>query len=285
MIEHAHSIGAAGVQANLGRDMAAAAAIRAACEKYGLYLEAAVDSQGNENTAKTLEAAKAAGARCARCACLSGRRYETFSTLEEWKGWVAKSRENLKRIVKMAESAKVAVALENHKDWTAGELAGLMKEYSSEYLGVCLDLGNNLSLLENAEELVERLAPWAISTHVKDIAVEGHASGFQMSEVPLGEGAFDLSRMLGAIRKARPETPMTLEMITRNPLVIPCLAPKYYATMPELPGADLARTMELVRSKGRKLPRIDPLTPAARVEWEEENVRACLHAARTRYNR
>src|ERR1700694_3694396 len=98
-----------------------------------------------------------------------------------------------------------------------------MKDKSSEYLGVCLDTGNNIALLDNPMDVIERLAPYALSTHFKDMAVEPHADGFLLSEVPLGEGIVDLQRAAAAIRRAHPKMRFTLEMITRNPLQVPCL--------------------------------------------------------------
>jgi hypothetical protein len=50
--------------------------------------------------------------------------------------------------------------------------------------------------------------------------------------------------------------------------------------MPERPGRDLGAAMSLVAKHARAIPRLDGLAPAARLQWEEENVRACLHAAR-----
>ena len=43
----------------------------------------------------------------------------------------------------------------------------------SEHVGVCLDTGNNVALLEDPMEVVETLAPLAFTTHIKDMAVVG----------------------------------------------------------------------------------------------------------------
>ena len=83
----------------------------------------------------------------------------------------------------------------------------LMKQYSSEYLGVCLDTGNNLSVLDDPMETVEKLAPYTFNVHLKDMATEEYAKGFLLSEVPLGEGMLDMKRIVGTIRRAR-TTPM-----------------------------------------------------------------------------
>ena len=41
-----------------------------------------------------------------------------------------------------------------------------------------------------------------------------------MSEVPLGEGILDLKGMTSALRAKDPNMPLSLEMITRDPLKI-----------------------------------------------------------------
>ena len=44
------------------------------------------------------------------------------------------------------------LAIENHKGWRAAEQAAWMKSLGSEWVGVCLDFGNNLSLCEDPME-------------------------------------------------------------------------------------------------------------------------------------
>src|SRR5262249_22671682 len=147
----------------------------------------------------TMRAAKAAGALCIRSAALGGRRYEDFSDLPSWQSFVTHSKAAIDRALAIASREGIPLAIENHKDWTAGELAAIMKEKSSEYLGVCLDTGNNISLLDNPTDTIETLAPYALSTHFKDMAVEPYADGFLLSEVPLGEGITDLKRAIAAV--------------------------------------------------------------------------------------
>ena len=97
--------------------------------------------------------------------------------------------------------------------------------------------------------LVEKLAPYAASTHVKDMAYEEDPAGFRMSEVPLGDGRLQLTRMLDAIRRARPRTRFVLEMITRDPLLVPCLTEKYWETYTDRSPRHLARTLAMVRKE------------------------------------
>jgi sugar phosphate isomerase/epimerase len=226
--------------------------------------------------------ARDAGAVCLRAACLDGRRYEEFSSLDEWQRFVAESKARIARALPIVERQRMPLGLENHKDWTTEEFLVLLKDYNSEYLGVCLDTGNNLALLDDPMEIVEALAPYAVSTHIKDMAVEEYTEGFLLAEVPLGEGILDMKRIVTTVARARSKTKFTLEMITRNPLRIPCLTDKYWATFPERSGKLLSRTLRMVRSAKPRppLPRIDGLDSGARFRLEEDNVRKCLDYAR-----
>ena len=75
--------------------------------------------------------------------------------------------------------------------------------------------------------------------------MEETSDGFLLSEVPLGEGMLDMQRIVATIRRARPDVRFSLEMITRDPLEVPCLTDKYWATFDEVNGAALARTLSL----------------------------------------
>jgi hypothetical protein len=120
---------------------------------------------------------------------------------------------------------KVKLAVENHKDWRAPELAAVLGELSTEWVGVTLDFGNSIALLEDPMEVVRTLVPFVLSTHVKDMAVEEYPEGFRLSEVPLGQGILDLPQIVALCRKHNPNVAFSLEMITRDPLEIPCLKP------------------------------------------------------------
>jgi sugar phosphate isomerase/epimerase len=287
-LERCHALGAGGVQVAL--DSLAPEytdQLRRRAEELAMYVEVIAELPQAATTAefeRLVVAARRAGAGAMRAACLSGRRYETFGTLEEWKRFVAESRARLRLAAPIAERYKLPLGIENHKDWTGGEFSALLREFSSEYLGVCLDFGNNLALLDDPRELVDALAPYAVTTHVKDMAVEEYADGFLLAEVPLGQGALDLAAIVAAIRQARPQARFNLEMITRDPLEIPCLTEKYWATFPERNGNYLARTLAWVRAHRPRqpLPRVSGLDPTARARLEETNVLQSLGYARER---
>lgn len=228
--------------------------------------------------------AREAGATSLRVVCLLGRRYEMFDTLAGWKTAVEGFHRQIATALPIVEKYKMPLAIENHKDWRADEQVALMRQYSSEYLGVSLDTGNNLTVLEDPMEAVEKLAPYTFNVHLKDMAAEECEHGYLLSEVPLGEGMLDIRRMVDTIRRAKPDVRYSLEMITRDPLEVPCLTDKYWATFDDVNGIHLARLLSRLRAHRPQapLPRITGLTPEERYALEMDFVErsityACDH--------
>jgi len=174
---------------------------------------------------------------------LSGRRYETFSTAAAFRRFAEASSHSLKLAAPVVARHGILLAVENHKDWRTDELLDLLKRVSSEHVGICVDLGNSIALLEDPMEVVEAYAPWALTTHVKDLGVAECAYGFLLSEVPLGTGFLDLKAMVQTLRKKKPQIRLNLEMITRDPLTVPCLRPSYWTTLDRVPARQLAAAL------------------------------------------
>jgi 3-oxoisoapionate decarboxylase len=282
-LEHCHQLGASGIQSQINGDPAQ---LRSRAEQLGMFIEAMVVLPKSVNNLDSFELslknAKAAGAVAARTQ--SGtRRYEAFSTLADYQEWRKQTKSSLDAAVPLLEKYKLATGLENHKDRTVDELVALLKGYSSEYLGTCLDFGNNLALLDDPMDVIEKLAPFAVTSHLKDMGVEPWKDGFLLSEVTLGTGILDLPRIISTIWTARPKTNFMLEMITRDPLEIPCLTDRYWATFPDRNGRYLSRTLKLVQSRSnpaKPLPRVSQLSREAQLATEEDNVNACMKYGR-----
>lgn len=286
--------GAAGVQAALGnRSGADADAVRKASERLKLYVEGIVTppkpgAADRDRFAAEIAAARACGADVVRLALMGGRRYEVFERADDYPAYVKRSAEAIRVAEPIARKHKVRLGVENHKDFRTDELVDFIQAVGSEYVGVCLDFGNNLALAENPVATIAALAPHAVTAHVKDIGVELADDGFRMSEVKLGDGVIDVTAAAATLRKARPGIRLNLEMITRDPLSIPCLTEKYWATLGRVPATDLARTLSLVRKGMRKEPlaRVSKLGEADRLRLEDENARASLaYAAAAKWRR
>lgn len=258
--------------------------VRGFIESRGLWLEITTRLPDEDTSAfeETIRLAKEAGAYCLRSVCLSGRRYETFNDLETWKQFVATSKAKLARVVPILEKHRFPMGLENHKDWTVEEMPGLLQSYSSRYLGACIDFGNNMALLDDPLELVEALAPFVINTHIKDMMVEESEDGFLLSEVALGRGILDLKRSVAILNKARPGVKYSLDMLTRDPLRIPCLTDKYWVTFTERNGKYLARMLASVRKNrpSKPLMRVTPMNREEQLRVELDNLTASVLYAR-----
>src|SRR5262249_4752732 len=127
---------------------------------------------------------------------------------------------------------------------------------------------------------------FAMTTHIKDMAMEEYDRGFLLSEVPLGEGCLDLPKMIELLEQKNPTIRFNLEMITRDPLQVPCLDNKYWATFEKVPGQDLAQTLSAIRNRRSKepLPRINALKKEEQLDLEEKNVRKSLAFAKEHLN-
>lgn len=285
-LKFCHELGAGGVQVALGADAEKAAAVRRKADEYGMYLEGQTQLPRNESDVERFEAdlraAKAAEVKLLRTVMLSGRRYEVFDTLEQFNEFARQSWQSLVLAAPLLQKHRTALAIENHKDWLAAEFLKLLERISSEYVRVCIDTGNNIALLEDTIELVEALAPYVVSVHLKDMAVAEDREGFLLAEVPLGRGVLDLKRIIAICNQANPVVQFSLEMITRDPLKVPCLTDKYWATFENRSGKELARTLSMVREKAPRegLPRVSQLTEVERLAAEIENVRVSLEYAR-----
>jgi len=286
-LDYARTLGARGVQVGIGvRDAAYAEDLRARCEAASMSLEGIVAPPRDEGDIARFEAeirtARRAGAVVVRTAMLSGRRYETFDSLAAFRRFADRSAASLSLAAPIVVRHGVRLAVENHKDWRADEFVAVLKKLGTDHVGACVDTGNSMALLEDPMEVVETLAPWAITTHFKDMGVEEYERGFRIAEVPLGAGVLDLPRVVRALRAAHPAIPLNLEMITRDPLDVPCLGDRYWATFPDLPGRDLARALSSVRSRppAQPLPRVARLGTDERLRAEDRNIERCLAFAR-----
>src|SRR5262245_50249573 len=157
---YAHQIGAGGVQVSIGRkDSSYAAKIRAQAEACGMYFEGQLalpkDESDLDRFQSELRLAKEAGASIVRTALLSGRRYETFDSADAFQKFRQQSWRSLTLAEPALKRVRLRLAVENHKDWLVPELLDGLHRLSSEHIGVCVDTGNSIALLEDPMQVVE----------------------------------------------------------------------------------------------------------------------------------
>ena len=145
--------------------------------------------------------------------------------------------------------AGVRLAIENHGDFEARELAALIEEAGPGMVGCCLDSGNPMNVLEDPLLTLEVLAPYAVTSHVRDSVLYEHPRGAAFQWVALGDGSIDFKQWTARFRELCPAIPMQLEIITgRPPTVLPFLEDAYWKKFPNKPSADFARFLRLVRN-------------------------------------
>lgn len=284
-LKHCHSLGAGGMQASLGvMEADHIQRLRDFAGQHSLFIDAIVkppkSSDDVSRFTAEIETARDVGVQAARTTIIPGRRYERFKTLKEFREFERRGREMLERAAPIVEKYRVPFAVENHKDQRIEERVALFKHLDSEFIGACVDTGNSFALLDGAYEPIEALAPWAMTVHLKDQALREYDDGFLLGDIPLGQGSFDLKRMVETIRKAKPNVRFALELITRDPLKVPCLTDQFFATMPTALASDLARTMRFVRQHpARELQQVRSLPIEEQVQLEDANVMASLDYA------
>lgn len=285
-LEHCHGLGAGGIQVALGDwDAEYATRLRRRAEAFGMVVEGiASPPRDPADVARfdaAMRAAATAGVKTVRTVILPGRRYEFFESAEQFHQSDLQARRSLELAVPVVERHRVRLAIENHKDHRIAERVDLFKRIGSPWVGACVDLGNSLALLEDPIAVVEAYAPWAMSVHLKDQAVREYDEGFLLADVPLGQGFLDLRRMVAILRKAKPGIHFTLELITRDPLKVPCLTEKYWTTFAATPARELARTLRLVRQhQAKTLPEVSRRSLEEQAAHEDRNLAESLRFAR-----
>ena len=285
-LDACHALGAGGIQMNLGvRDEASCEGLRQKAQQYGMFIEGIIGPPRKESDVERFErqvkTAARAGVKAVRTVIIPGRRYEYFDSLEKFREFDARGRRSLELAAPVVEKHQVPLAVENHKDHRIEQRVSLLKHIDSEYVGACVDTGNNLALLEDPVELAKALAPWAKSVHLKDQAVREYEDGFLLGDVPLGQGCIDLKSIVDILRNQCPGICFGLELITRDALKVPCLSEKYWATFPDVPASDLASTLALVRAhSAENLQNVSALSQVDQVALEAANVKSSLEYAR-----
>jgi 3-oxoisoapionate decarboxylase len=160
----------------------------------------------------------------------------------------------LKAAAPVARDLGIKFAVENHDgvDFLARELRAVITEVGPDVVGACLDTGNPVYAGEDPILSAEVLAPYVISSHVRDSRVWAVSDGAIAQWVPVGKGDIDLKRIVQILAEQAPHPPVDLEIITGSasgPKHIPYLDPgsDYWRLYPDMPARDFARFVALAQ--------------------------------------
>ncbi|MEZ5354018.1 MAG: TIM barrel protein [Bryobacteraceae bacterium] len=291
IVEYCHEKGLGGAHTSLRGevDPGEMKALRDQVNKYDMRLTVGLRTARADSELGAYEAAvKACSEMDGRVVCVhdpfSGRRYEQFKSAAEFHTFDTACKAAVRRVEPILRKYKMPLAIENHKGWRSQELVDWVKSTGSEYVGVCMDMVNNVSLIETPMQTIETLAPYTIFVSFKDIGVDFYDQGLLLSEVPLGEGHMDLPSFVAMMQKRNPKMLFQLEMLTRDPLKVPIFTEQYwkiYDDKSPVPPRDLAMLIEWVRSHPPRspLPRTSGLTPEQVLALEDDlNDRSIAYA-------
>jgi 3-oxoisoapionate decarboxylase len=111
-------------------------------------------------------------------------------------------RKPLAAIARRAEELNLVIAVENHADSTAAEIAGLVGSVDPVHLGTCFDVGNAARVGEDVEEAATATLPYCVMSHLRDLRIQDASRGDPTDWWPcvaLGEGDLPIGSVLELI--------------------------------------------------------------------------------------
>jgi len=189
------------------------AVVKSFVDREGLYLELSSGTWNKKSLTEKMELATRMGAR-------SLRAFLIFDPLA-WKRYDEEKPALLKKLEEaatIAEQFKIPLAIENHADYAAWQIAELVGTIKSQYLGICFDSGNTPSSYEDPVEAAKVVAPYTIQTHLRDFKPVHTDYGLRYEGVPLGDGIVDAPEMVRILKNDSPLEAFTIESAVRaNP--------------------------------------------------------------------
>ncbi len=203
--------------------------------------------EARERVLEGLRVAKAIGAKAMRC--FMGSSADRLGPLPI-ETHIENTVKVLKSVRQQALDLGVKIAVENHDgDMQARETKMLIEEAGPDFVGSNLDSGNPIWVVEDPLLTLETLAPYVVTSHIRDSSVFEHPRGAAGQWVVLGQGSVDFKRFTARFRELCPHAAMQLEVITgRPPRILPYLEADFWKPLPKAVSSEFARFVGLARS-------------------------------------
>jgi len=159
----------------------------------------------------------------------------------------------------------VILAIETHFEFTSHELVRLLDRCDAQpgdWLGICLDTMNVLTMIEDPLCATQRLLPWVVSTHIKDGGVWLDAGGLTTFTAPVGHGVVELPAIVALVSSLDREVHLSIEDHGGS-FALPVFDPHFLSTFPDLTAGEFAAVVALSQ-RTAALPSCRPLP---RTEW------------------
>jgi sugar phosphate isomerase/epimerase len=138
--------------------------------------------------------------------------------------------------------AGVKIALENHSgDMQARELKALVETAGTDAVGVCIDSGNASWAIEDPHLTLETLAPYVLTSHMRDSALWTTTGGVVAQWTRMGEGSVDISGYIRTYVERCPGRAVSLELIMHRQRTFDYHDPEFWAPYRSTPAWEFAR--------------------------------------------
>jgi sugar phosphate isomerase/epimerase len=176
-----------------------------------------------------------------------------------------------------ALDAGVKIAVENHAgDMRSEELVALVEMAGRDFVGVNYDSGNSLWTLENPVDALEVLAPYVVTTSLRDGVITEIPTGCRVKWTAMGDGQVDFVRFMPRFAELCPGVPIHIETISGVGRDLPFLEDSFWAAWPRLEGQGLARFLRVMRRKAPIAPTTTkPNDPAEQRRELERSLAYC----------
>jgi 3-oxoisoapionate decarboxylase len=232
-------------------------------------------SQGTaeEQLLRMAAAARIVGSRIVRCVLGSSAERTGAIPIE---GHIENTVKVLRNVRARIIDAGLKVAIENHAgDMQAREVKTLIDEAGPDFVGSCLDSGNPLWTLEDPHLTLETLAPYVLTSHVRDSAVWNTPRGAAVAWTRMGEGNIGMEDYIREFAAKCPGRALSLEVIVTGPRAFNYRDPKFWDAFRNDPAWEFARFLALAE-KGTPREAPPRLSGEAALAREVEDVEASI---------
>jgi sugar phosphate isomerase/epimerase len=170
----------------------------------------------------------------------------------------------------MFRDNNVILAIETHFEFTTHELLRLFERCGAEpgdYLGVCLDTMNLLTMLEDPVLATRRILPWVVSTHIKDGGVILNKEGMSTFPAEIGKGVIDLRKIIDFLALRKRKINLSVEDHGGS-FSLSIFDSLFLSKFPDLTAEEFSRLIELAIKTQEKMGR-ESLAITPREDWPQ----------------
>lgn len=182
----------------------------------------------------------------------------------------------LRNVRPRASGEGIHIAIENHAgDMQGRELRQLIEAAGKDFVGAVLDSGNPVWAIESPHSTLEAVAPYVLTSHVRDSLVWRIPEGAAVAWTRMGEGNVGIESYLKKYMELCPGKPISLEIIVTGPRKFPYLDPKFWDGYRNVPAHEFSRFLALAES-GKEPPARPPVPKEQQAQREREDLEASM---------